>query len=191
MPPVILRCTPFLLVLLLTSASTASAGDWPQWRGPDRDGSAADSQLPAELPQELNRLWSVEVGTGHSSPVVVGDRVYIFSRQGDDEVARALDLDDGSEIWSSSMETPYRRNPAAFLHGKGPKSTPVAIAGSLCTLGISGRLTCLDRESGALRWQQDFSDRFDRAWPDFGTATSPAVFDDRLIAHVGGIREGS
>ena len=196
MKPATFPCTagpaiPFLLVLLLTSASTASAGDWPQWRGPYRDGNAAESTLPAELPQELNRLWSVEVGTGHSSPVVVGDRVYIFSREGEDEVARALDLDDGSEIWSSAMETPYRRNPAAFLHGKGPKSTPVANAGSLCTLGISGRLTCLDRESGAVLWQRDFSDRFDRAWPDFGTATSPAVFDDHLIAHVGGIREGS
>ena len=182
--------TLFLIVLFL-STPVSSASDWPQWRGPDRDGNAADAQLPAELPEELTRLWSVEVGTGHSSPVVVGDRVYIFSRQGEEEIARALDLDDGHEIWSYGIETSYRRNPAAFLHGKGPKSTPVANAESLCTLGISGRLSCLDRATGTLRWQEDFKGRFDRAWPDFGTATSPAVFEDRLIAYVGGNKAGA
>jgi outer membrane protein assembly factor BamB len=174
-----------------TFASEESSSDWPQWRGPERTGLALDASLPEKLPTELQKLWQVEVGTGHSSPVVVGDRVYLHSREGDNEVVRALDLSSGAELWRYQVETPYTRNPAAFSHGKGPKSTPVVAGDTLCTLGITGRLTCFDRANGKVRWQKDFAGRFDRAWPDFGTAMSPAVFDGKLIVQVGGIDSGA
>jgi outer membrane protein assembly factor BamB len=80
---------------------------------------------------------------------------------------------------------------AAIMHGKGPWSTPVAVAGSVCTLGMTGRLACFEQESGGRVWTQDLSERFGRTWPDFGTAMSPAVVGGRLIAHVGGVEEGS
>jgi outer membrane protein assembly factor BamB len=183
---------PLLAALLLSVPATALfAADWPQWRGPDRDGRSGGATLPSSLPTELRRLWSVEVGEGHSAPVVVGDAVYVFSREGGEEVLRELALGDGSERWRWSVDTPYTRNPAAFFHGKGPKSTPVVVGDSVCSLGISGRLACLDRETGRVRWQEHFEGRFDRSWPDFGTAMSPAVFGGRLIAHVGGVERGS
>ena len=181
----------WLALLLATLTTTASPAQWPQWRGATRDGQVQGSSLPAELPTQLNKLFEVEVGTGHSSPVVVDDRIYLHTRQGEDEVVQALELRTGESIWSHKTETPYRPNPAAMSHGKGPKSTPVASGDSLCTLGITGRLTCYERSSGAVRFSRDFRDRFERPWPDFGTAMSPAVFDDKLIVHVGGVREGA
>ena len=69
-------------------------------------------------------LWQVEVGEGYSSPVLSAGRVFIFSREGGEEVVRALDLEDGSTIWRSSYAAPYRMNRAAASHGSGPKSTP-------------------------------------------------------------------
>ncbi|MCZ6727878.1 MAG: PQQ-like beta-propeller repeat protein, partial [Acidobacteria bacterium] len=176
----------------LFATSALFAGDWPQWRGPERDGVAAPGAvLPTDLPAQLRRVWQVEVGPGYSGPVVVGDRVYVHSRQGSDEIVRALDLADGLELWRHASETPYRRNPAAFLHGKGPWSTPVVAGDSICTLGMTGRLTCLNRETGQVDWRKDFSERFDRTWPEFGTATSPAFIAGHLIAHVGGVKSGS
>jgi glucose dehydrogenase len=82
-------------------------------------------------------------------------------------------------------------NPAALKHGKGPKSTPVLSGSTLCTLGIAGRLSCFDAASGRVLWQHDWKGRFAETAPDFGTAMSPAVFDGRLIAHVGGIEAGA
>ena len=179
-----------LLLLLVLPVAPLSAGDWPQWRGPSRDG-VAEATLPTDLPDEPRLLWRVEVGTGHSSPVVVGGRVYQFARQGGDEVLRALRLADGGEIWSWALDTPYRRNPAAFLHGKGPKSTPIVSGDTICTLGIAGRLSCLDRHTGELRWSKDFVGRFSKTQPDFGAATSPAVVGGRLVAYVGGVDAGA
>ena len=144
-----------LLLLTILLVAPVSAADWPQWRGPSRDG-VAEATLPAVLPDEPRLLWRVEVGTGHSSPIVVGDRVYQFAREGDDEVLRALELVDGGEIWRWALDTPYRRNPAAFSHGKGPKSTPIVSGDTICAHGIAGRLSCLDRHTGKVRWSKDF-----------------------------------
>ncbi|MYI74465.1 MAG: hypothetical protein F4057_03850, partial [Acidobacteria bacterium] len=74
-------------VMMAFSASVA-AQDWPQWRGPARDGVAA-FDVPASWPDALQRQWSVDVGLGYASPVVVGDRIYMFTRQGGEEVMAA------------------------------------------------------------------------------------------------------
>ncbi len=123
--------------------------------------------------------------------MVAGDRVFVHSRQGEDEVVRALDLATGRELWRHADATAYTMNPAALKHGKGPKSTPVVADGTVCTLGIAGRLSCFEAASGKVLWQHDWSGRFAETAPDFGTAMSPAVFGGRLIAHVGGIASGA
>lgn len=186
--------TPRPLTLLSVAALAAcalvlGAADWPQWRGPDRTARAG-AVLPEQLPSQLTKVWSLEVGEGHSSPVVAGDRVYQHARQGDDEVVLALDLASGRELWRSTFPTAYQMNPAAIPHGKGPKSTPVIAGSRLCTLGIAGALTCFDRESGKVLWRHTFEGRFPTTAPEFGTAMSPLVRDDLLIAHVGGVEQG-
>ena len=80
----------------------------------------ASSPAPASWPQSLAKSWQVEVGIGYSTPVVQGERVFQLSRQGENEVVRALKISTGATLWEHSYDAPYIMNPAAASHGKGP-----------------------------------------------------------------------
>ena len=164
---------------------------WNQWRGPNRDGKIKGFKTPERWPKTLDRKWTVAVGVGHSSPLIVGDAVFSFSREGDDEVIRRLDLATGRVIWRESYPVPYEMNPAAKGHGKGPKATPVYSDGRLYTLGISGILSCHDSKSGKSLWRKEFTQQYKQTSPLFGTAMSPLVERGLLIAHVGGNDDGA
>lgn len=166
------------------------AVDWPQWRGPARDGHTS-VESPAAWPDRLDRVWSTHVGIGHSSPVVAGDVVYQFSRRGGEEGLAAIRLDDGEQSWWRAEPTPYRMNPAARDHGEGPKSTPAVADGRVFTLGISGRLSARDARAGDLLWSHDFGNRFAVRSPLYGAAMSPLVVGDRVVVHVGGPGDGA
>lgn len=177
--------------LLCLCASLAAAQDWPQWRGPNRDGVAAGFEAPAAWPRALRRVWQVSAGSGHSSPIVAAGRVYLFLREGDEEVLVARDLASGREIWHQGYPVPYSMNLAATAHGKGPKSTPVVSGGRVYTLGISGILSCFDSAGGRLVWRKEFSKEFRATSPDYGAAASPAVDAGLLLAPVGGRDDGA
>jgi outer membrane protein assembly factor BamB len=159
---------------------------WNQWRGPGRDGRIVSFEAPQRWPEQLTRRWKVEVGTGHASPLAVGNGVFVFTREGGDEVIRRLDLASGRELWKNRYLVPYEMNPAARAHGKGPRSTPLYHDGHLYTLGISGILSGLDARSGSVRWRHGFSRQFRTTSPLYGAAMSPVAEDGRVIAHVGG-----
>jgi len=171
--------------------SRTFAQDWPQWRGPLRDGRILGVPVPTTWPTTWKKVWQLKVGEGHSSPVVVGEIVYLFTREGEEEVVRALSLSSGKVLWERRYPAPYEVNPAAHAHGKGPKSTPVVASGKLVTLGISGILSCWATSDGNLVWQHRFADRFPETSPLYGTAMSPIVVGDRVIAHVGGHNRGA
>lgn len=181
---------PVVGVLCLT-ASLGAAQDWPQWRGPNRDGVAVGFQAHAGWPRALRRMWQVAAGAGHASPVESDGRVYVFSREGDDEVLVARDLALGREIWRQSQPAPYSVHPAATEHGKGPKATPVAVDGRVFTLGISGTLSAVDAATGRLAWRKEFSKEFRATSPDYGAAASPAVDAGLVLVPVGGRDEGA
>jgi outer membrane protein assembly factor BamB len=183
-----------LFTLLLCSAFLAApvaAQDWPQWRGPNRDGNVSSALVPSPWPKTLKEQWKVTVGIGHSSPVVSGGRIYVFARQGEEEVLLSLEASTGKEIWSSAQPISYEMNAAARGHGKGPKSTPVVSNGTVCTLGISGVLSCHDAATGKVKWRREFSKQYPTTSPLFGTAMSPVVDNGLLIAHVGGHDKGA
>jgi outer membrane protein assembly factor BamB len=180
-----------LAAAFVVLATGLEAGDWPQWRGPERDGRIPDLQARDDWPASVVPAWEEEVGEGHSSPVVVGDRIYVFSREEGEEVLRALDLANGRTIWRQSYPAPYQMNPAARAHGKGPKGTPVVGDGRVCTLGISGILSCHDATNGRLLWRKTFEERFSDTAPLYGTAMSPVIDHGHVIAHVGGPGDGA
>ncbi|PYT08433.1 MAG: hypothetical protein DMF60_04770, partial [Acidobacteria bacterium] len=182
----------FLLSVAVALASQVCfAQDWPQWRGPNRDGLTASFTAPKVWPDKLRTIWKVPVGLGHSSPVVVGRRVYLPSRQDENEIASCFDLDTGKLLWHDSYPTPYMMNPAAMSHGKGPKSTPVVYNDKLYTFGISGILSCYDTATGKVKWRKEFSKQFKATSPLFGAATSPIVQNGLVIVHVGGHDSGA
>jgi outer membrane protein assembly factor BamB len=177
------------LVPALVMAVTASAvaADWPQWRGPQRTGAAPAFDEPASWPEQLRRHWTVQIGTGHASPVLAGNRIYVHTRQQDDEVVSAVDAATGRIAWQERYPAPYRMNSAATGHGPGPKSTPAVANGRVMTFGISGILSALDASTGRVIWRKPGPD----VLPLYGTAMSPIVDDGLVIAHVGGHDRGA
>jgi outer membrane protein assembly factor BamB len=180
----------FLALTLLLTVKPISSQDWPQWRGPHRDGAAPAFREPKAWPERLQSVWKIEVGIGYSNPLVIGSRVYLHTRQGGSEVVTCFDLDTAKQIWKQSYPAPYKMNPAAASHGEGPKSTPAAAGGRLFTFGISGVLSAWDLATGKQIWGHDFTKEYKETWPDFGVAMSPVVDGNLLIAHGGGNAEG-
>jgi outer membrane protein assembly factor BamB len=160
---------------------------WAQWRGANRDG-AATFTIPAAWPETLTLKWKVDVGTGYAAPITAGDRVYAFSRQGEDEVMRALDAATGKILWETKYNATYKPNPAATrTHGTGPKSTPTLADGRLYTLGMSGIVTAFDAATGKQLWQKPAPP----VEPLYHTAMSPLVDRGLVILHVGGHGNGA
>jgi outer membrane protein assembly factor BamB len=165
--------------LALFCLTPAPAQDWPQWRGPNRDGLAAALAARTAWPEKLRLKWKIDIGEGHSSPVVAAGRIYLHSRQGEREVVSCLQPESGKLIWRQSYAALYTMSPVATSHGKGVKSTPVVAGGRIFTLGISGILSAFDAQSGRPLWRKEFSP------PQYGTAMSPVVDRGLVIAHVG------
>jgi outer membrane protein assembly factor BamB len=170
--------------VLLLGATCARAQDWPQWRGPNRDNKVVGFTEPKTWPKELTKKWSVKVGLGDASPVLVGAKIYTFTREGGDEVIRCVDAAKGTELWSDK----YAAAPASVPMGghTGPRSSPAVADGKVCTFGVDGVLSCLDAEKGKLLWRKDT-----KARPQFYTAASPIIVDGKCIAYTGSSGRGA
>ena len=135
-----------MAMLIVLCASPAWAQDWPQWRGPNRDNHVVGFSAPKTWPKELTKKWKVSVGVGESSPALVGDRIYVFGRQGGDEVAMCLDAASGKELWRDKYAAAAVKGPASGFPG--PRSTIAVGNGKVCTLGVGGVVSCLDAANG-------------------------------------------
>jgi len=169
--------------VLLLGARSVHAGDWPQWRGPNRDAKVTDFTAPQTWPKELSQKWKTQVGLGDASPALVGDKIYVFTRQGDDEVIACLDANSGKEIWHDKYPAEKVTGPASGHPG--PRSSPAVADGKVCTFGVGGALSCLDAATGKLAWRKD-----SKAHPRFFTAASPIILDGKCIALIGGQGKG-
>lgn len=168
----------------------AKAQDWPQWRGPNRNGGVASFSAPVVWPKNLTRKWKTEVGGGYSSPIVQESRVYLHTRRGEEEIVSCIDLSTGKIIWNKNYNAAFNKNQYAVKMGKGPNSTPVLHAGKLYTLGVTAILSCFDSKTGALKWRKDFSKDIDTSKLFCGTAMSPVMDRGLLIVHLGDDRRG-
>jgi outer membrane protein assembly factor BamB len=171
--------TATLLILVLL------ATQWPQWRGPNRDGVVPAASVPAAWPAKLSAQWRQTVGEGYSSPVVEAGRVYVHSRQDPDEVVTALDAGTGVPAWTARYRAAFDKNKYASAMSKGPFSTPLVANGRLFTLGTTGVLTSFDAATGEVKWRKDWSAEVDTSKLFTGTAMSPIVDSGLLVVHVG------
>lgn len=175
----LLCCFAFLLAPSL-------AGEWPQWRGPHADGSVAGPARSDPLPDQLSVVWKRKIGGGYSGPVVSGDRVWVHSRQGKDEVVSCFRLSTGETVWRQSYAAPFRQDHSALSHGSGPYATPALGGGRLFTFGITSVLIAWDAANGKLLWRKNSADEFDPSFPYFGNAASPVIWKDLVFVHFGG-----
>jgi outer membrane protein assembly factor BamB len=169
------------------AAGVIDAQDWPQWRGPNRDGAISAFKAPAAWPPALTRRWQIDVGSGYATPLVVGDRVYTFSRQGEEEVLTAFEAASGKRLWRAAYPAAFNMNPATRQHGPGPKSTPAFAGNRLFTLGMTGVVNAFDANTGKVLWQAPAPP----VQPQYHTAMSPVVEGNLVIVHVGGQDAGA
>ena len=149
------------LAALITATGLAIATDWPQWRGPDRNGISQEKGLLQQWPKEGPKLvWKVtDMGKGYSTPAVVGDRLYLLASEGlENEFVAAVSATDGKRIWTTRLGNVGQPNqkpefPAA-------RSTPTVEREFLYALGSDGDLACLERDSGKIRWQKHLRNDF-------------------------------
>jgi outer membrane protein assembly factor BamB len=183
----------FVAAALLCAALAAPASaqapslDWPQWRGPNRDGTVGSFAAPKTWPANLALRWKVNVGIGYATPLVVGDRVYTFSRIDENEVLMALDAATGKQLWQTAYPVPIPKA-GGIQHGPGPKSTPLFHNGKLYSLGVKGAVSAFNAADGKLLWQKPGSP----VEPQYEqTATSPLADGNVVIVHVGGHDDGA
>ena len=174
------------IVALEGGPQAAGPADWPQWRGVNRDGRVAAPLPPGGWPARLTREWTREVGGGYSGPVVAGDRVWVHSRQGEQEVVSALRLASGEPIWSSSYDAPFVQDTDALQHGRGPYATPAVADGRLFTFGVTSVLSAWDAATGRLLWRRESGPGFKGRFPYFGAAASPLIWRRLCFVHLGG-----
>jgi outer membrane protein assembly factor BamB len=177
------RITSVAAFIALSIASVSA--QWPQWRGPNRDGVVPKASVPAAWPAKLTPKWTAKVGEGYSSPVVADGRVFVHSRQEPEEVVTALDLASGKVLWTQRYQAAFTKNKYANDMSKGPFSTPLVAGGRVFTLGTSAVLTAFDAATGKVVWRKDWSKEIDTSRLFTGTAMSPIIDGGLLIVHVG------
>jgi len=178
-----------LLALLMAAPgpwplTTARCADWPQFLGPNRNGTSPETGLLATWPDKgPPKVWEKEVGEGYSGPVVAGNRLILFHRVGNNEVVECLDPANGKGIWKFEYASGYQDD---YGKGNGPRATPAIAGNKVYTLGAEGKVHCLDLERGTKVWARSLHDDYQVKKGFFGVATSPVVEGNLVLVNVGG-----
>jgi outer membrane protein assembly factor BamB len=196
--------------LSLSLPLSPAKADWPQWRGPNRDGHAVGAKLPAKWPEKApSAKWTAPVGEGYGGAAAAGGKVFVMGRKPvtllgyDFSIERCLcfDADTGKQAWAIEYVQTFRP-PAQPGIGKGPNSTPTVDRDRVYMFGLGGMLHCIEIATGEVLWKHDCRAEFwgvkfleglgDDAWfPPCGVATSPLVVGDTVVVSVGGPKAGA
>jgi len=167
------------LVSVIAMAPCGQAADWPQWRGPQRTGVSREtgwsSRWPASGPK---RLWTAQVGAGHSSVAVVGGRVYTMGNVGNQDVVWCLQAATGKVIWKYAYPCPAGNY-------AGTRATPTVQDKCVYTLSRDGLALCLDAVTGRKLWKRNLVRLSGAPVPKWGVAGSPLVEGNLVIYNVG------
>ena len=173
-----------LLVLALSApVSNQSSTDWPQWRGPNRDGRSAETGLLTEWPSAGPPLaWKAAgAGTGYSSISTSAGKLFTVGSRGGTEFVHAFDLATGRKLWEAANGAEYGND-----RGNGPRSTPTVDGDRLYIMGASGDLSCLETAAGKRVWSLNVLKEFGGSNPRWGLSESPLVYGDRVLVNAGG-----
>ena len=171
-----------LLPLLMAVCDQGVADDWPQFRGPRRDGVSRETNLPKAWPEGgPKRLWlSTNLGSGYSGPAIVGEKIYIMGQRANAQWLLCLDANDGKELWVTRLGEPY-----ANEFGDGPRGTPTVQNSLVFALGANGELLCAEAATGRERWRTNLP-ALGGTVPGWGYTESPLVDGPRVMVTPGG-----
>ncbi len=180
------RFMSFVLVAAITWTAPSVAADWPQWRGPNRDGIWTETRTVERFESaQLPIKWRVEIGSGYNGPTVANGRVYVMdrvTRPAHQECVHCFDAATGQERWSFAYECRYER----VQYEAGPRAAITIRDGRVYSLGTMGHLHSFDAESGKLLWSRDGRQEYGARVPVWGIAGAPLVEGDLLIVPIGG-----
>ncbi|CAN5270091.1 PQQ-like beta-propeller repeat protein [soil metagenome] len=185
--------TSALLAALILAAAPApkdsanSTADWPQWRGPNRDGKSLEKDIvfPKSGPK---LLWqSDKIGMGYGQPAVVGNKLFIIggadNKPGSAESLICMTHEKGEQVWKQPIGTSAGTFNAGW--GGGPRSTPTVTDGMVYALGATGDLVCCTADSGKIVWQKNVVKDFGGKIPTWGYSESPLVDDGHVVVTPG------
>jgi outer membrane protein assembly factor BamB len=175
---------------LAWGVSMVAAGDWPQWRGANRDGKVTDFAAPQTWPKQLAPKWKVKIGSSDATPALVGDKLYVVARQDADEVILCLETATGKTLWQDKYPAGANVGGPASGH-PGPRSSPAVAGGKVVTMGVGGVVSCLDAATGKVVWRKETAKDFPGGLPRFFAACSPLIVDGLCIVQVGGQGKGT
>ena len=171
-----------LATVVLMSAVTSRAADWPQWLGPNRDGISAESDWSAKWASGgPKKLWSKSIGIGFGSMSVGDGRVYTMGHRGGQETVFCFDANTGKEIWKES----YPAQLVNRLHEGGPSSTPTIDGDRVFTVGKDGKFMCFEAANGKVVWTIDLVKEFRVKVPEWGFCSSPLILGNLVIVEAG------
>jgi outer membrane protein assembly factor BamB len=176
-----MRRLPLVLSLILVVSATAA--DWPQWRGPNRDGISSETGLLTSWPSGGPKIvWRISgLGVGYSSFSIVDGRMYTQGQRGKQEFVLALDVKTGNKLWETVTSRDFEND-----RGSGPRGTPTFDNGKLYAMTGEGTVVCLDAATGKIVWQIDSVKKFGGSVPHWGYSESPLIDGDRVIVMPGG-----
>ena len=191
MPRYVLPLRSLVVFLVATAASLAGADDWPQWRGPARDGVWREAGIINKFDSDqLDIRWRQPIGSGYSGPTVADGRVFVTDRLVEPqqvERVHAFDASSGEKLWMYTYDCPY----VGISYQAGPRVCVTLDEGRAFALGAMGHLNCLDAATGKVLWKRELSADYDIQMPIWGIAAAPLVVGDLLIIEVGASDDGA
>ncbi|MHC4646463.1 MAG: PQQ-binding-like beta-propeller repeat protein [Planctomycetota bacterium] len=184
------KTSAFRIIVGLLLCTEAAAADWPQWRGPNRDGVWPETGIVRkfEAPQ-LSVRWRAKIASGYSGPTVADGRVYVTDRLTEPnklERVHCFDAMTGKPIWSYPYQCVYRK----VGYPDGPRASVTIDSGRAYSLGTMGHLFCFSAAKGGIIWSKDLNAEYRLRVPIWGIAAAPLVENDLLIVQAGG-RDGA
>lgn len=173
-----------VLLLSLTSIAIAQTnGEWPQWRGANRDGISKETGLLKQWPEGGPPLvWKAKgAGFGYSSFSISQGRLFTMGLRGDREFVIAFDIATGKEAWATPHGGAFRND-----RGDGPRGTPTIDGDRLYALGGDGDLSCLDVKTGRVVWTMNILKKFGGKNISWGISESPLIIGEKLLVNAGG-----
>lgn len=163
-----------------------ASANWPGLFGPFNDSTSSETGLNLDWSKTGPPVvWRKPVGSGYASPVVWGNRLIVFFREGNKEILECRDLKTGDSQWRIARPTAYK---CKYDYSSGPYSTPVTDGERVYAVGAEGRFFCVTLESGEPVWERVLTKEFDVPPGNFAVAASPLLENDRLIFNLGGVK---
>lgn len=173
---------PRFWIVFVIAAGAAHADDWPQWRGPARNGISAEGGWVDTWPADGPRiLWKAEVGIGFSSFTVANGRAYTIGHANETDTVFCLDADKGQVIWYH----PYPSELGDKFFEGGPTSTPTVDGDRVYSISKWGDLFCFNAASGKILWSNNVAKESGAPIPSWGFGGSPLIQGDLLLLNIG------